>query len=103
VVTAEGRALADDAAATIAYPSRIRDVAHSYAELEQIRDDVTYLRAEGVVDAELIYIVIPDHRDNRTMIVISEMSRPLLEELARRFDPDAIAVQVDPNQPRVGY
>jgi hypothetical protein len=31
------------------------------------------------------------------------MSRPLLEELARRFGADAIAVQVDPNQPRVGY
>jgi hypothetical protein len=103
VVTAEGRTLAEEAASTIRFPSRIRDVTHSYAELQQIQTDVTYLRDEGVVDAELIYAVVPDQRDNRTMIVISEMSRPLLEELARRFGADAIAVQVDPNQPRVGY
>lgn len=103
VVTAEGRSLAEEAAATIAFPSRIRDVTHSYAELQQIQNDVTYLHDEGVVDAELIYRVVPDQRDNRTMIVISEMSRPLLEELARRFGADAIAVQVDPNRPNVGY
>lgn len=103
VVTAEGRTMAEEAAATIAFPSRIRDGTHSYAELEQIRDDVTYLRDEGVVDAELIYAVVPDQRDNRTMIVISEMSRPLLEELARRFGAHTIAIQVDPNQPQAGY
>jgi hypothetical protein len=103
VVTAEGRTLAEETGATIGFPYRIRDVTHSYAELQQIQTDVTYLRDEGVVDAELIYTVVPDQRDNRTMIVISEMSRPLLEELARRFDPDAIAIQVDPNQPRTGY
>jgi hypothetical protein len=103
VATEEGRSLADEVGATLTFPYRIREVAHSYAELEQIRNDVTYLRDEGVVDAELIYAVMPDQRDNRTMIVISEMSRQLLEELARRFDPDAIAIQVDPNQPRVGY
>jgi hypothetical protein len=103
VVTAEGRSLAEEAAATIAFPSRIRDVIYSYAELQQIQTDVTYLRDEGVVDAELIHIVVPDQRDNRTMIVISEMSRPLLEELARRFGADTIAIQVDPNRLRVGY
>jgi len=103
VVTDEGRALAEEVGATLTFPYRIRDVLHSYAVLQQIQTDVTYLRNEGVVDAELIFMVVPDHRDNRTMIVISEMSRPLLEELARRFDPDAIAIQVDPNQPRVGY
>jgi hypothetical protein len=103
VVTAEGRSRAEDAAATIAFPSRIREATHSYAELQQIQDDVTYLREQGVVDAELIYMVVPDQRDNRTMIVISEMSRPLLEELGRRFGADAIAVQIDPNRPNSGY
>jgi hypothetical protein len=103
VVTDEGRALAEEVGATLTFPFRTRDVTHSYAELQQIQTDVTYLSDEGVVDAELIYAVVPDHRDNRTMIVISKMTRPLLEELAKRYDPDAIAIQVDPNQPRVGY
>lgn len=98
VATAEGRALAEEAGTSLVFPYRIRDVTHSYAVLEQIQTDVTYLRDEGVVDAELIHIVIPDQRDNRTLIVISEMSRPLLEELARRFGADAIGIQVDPNR-----
>jgi hypothetical protein len=103
VVTDEGRALAEEVGATLTFPYRIRDVTHSYAELQQIQTDVTYLRNEGVVDADLIFGVVPDQRDNRTMIVISEMSRQLLEELARRFDADAIAIQVDPNPPQTGY
>jgi hypothetical protein len=102
-VTDEGRALAEEVGATLTFPYRIRDVTHSYAELQQIQTDVTYLRYEGVVDADLIFEVVPDQRDNRTMIVISEMSRQLLEELARRFDADAIAIQVHPNPPQTGY
>ena len=103
VVTSEGRSLVDAAGTTVTVPYRIRAVAHSYGELQQIQDDVTYLRSEGVVDAELIYEVLPDDRDNRTLIVMSDLSRPLLEELASRFPPGAIAVQVDPNQAPTGY
>jgi hypothetical protein len=102
-ITAEGRALADDAGAAMTVPHRIREVEHTYAELEHIKDDVTFLRDRGVVDAELIFKVVPDERDNRTLVVISAMSQPLLNELADRYDPDAIAVQVDPNPPRAGY
>jgi hypothetical protein len=35
-----------------------------------------------VAGADLIYMTAPDHRDNRTLIVISAMSQPLLEYLA---------------------
>jgi hypothetical protein len=33
-------------------------------------------------------------------VLEARLARPLLEELARRFGADAIAVQVDPNQPQ---
>lgn len=99
VATEAGRALLETA---IAVPHRIRDVAHSYGELQRIQDGVTFLASEGVTDAQLIYKTYPDQRDNRAAITISRMSRPLLEELVRRYPADAIAVQVDPNQPQVG-
>ncbi len=98
--TARGRALV--AAAGIAVPHRVRDVAHSAAELQRIQDDATMLASEGVIDAELIWRTLPDHRDNRALITIRGMSRSLLDALARRFPADALAVQVDPDQPMVG-
>ena len=63
-----GRATASLAseAAGFSVPVRIRDVTHSFTELQRIQDDVTRLRAEGVTDAGLIYQTSPDHRDNRT-------------------------------------
>ena len=103
VATSEGRSLAENAVITVTVPYCFRAVDHSYAELQQIQDDVTYLRSEGVVDAQLIYLVMPDQRDNRTLIVMSTLSRALLEELATRFPAEAIAVQIDPNQPPTGY
>ncbi len=90
--TGQGRTILETASFTV--PHRIRDVAHSYAELQKIQDDVTYLLAAGVTDAQLIFRITPDQRDDRTLITISRMSRPLLEELARRFGGDAIAIQV---------
>lgn len=94
--TDAGRALAEEIGPGLGFPFRIRDVDYSQAELEQIGYDSTMLVAQGVPDADLIYEVIPDWRDNRTLIVIREKSQPLLEALAQRFAPDAIAIQVDP-------
>jgi hypothetical protein len=93
-VTPRGRDLIE--AANIVVPHRIRDVAHGAGELRQIRDDATTLRARGVPGAELIYATVPDHRDNRALIVISAMSRPLLEYLAGHYPVDALAIQVQP-------
>ncbi|MGH2407889.1 MAG: hypothetical protein ACRDF7_07430 [Candidatus Limnocylindrales bacterium] len=93
--TGQGRTVLVEAA-TFSVPFRIRDVAHSYTELQQIQDDATRLLAAGVTDAQLIYMTLPDHRDDRTLITISRLSRPLLEELAKRFGSDAIAIRVAP-------
>jgi hypothetical protein len=93
-VTANGRAIVEAAGITVPY--RIRDVVHGAAELERIQHEATLLRSEGIPGAELIYATGPDYRDNRTIIVISAMSRPLLDALAERFPADAIAVRVNP-------
>ena len=77
---------------------RIRDVTHSTTELQKIQDDATRLHGQGVTDAVLIYETGPDFRDNRTWITIARFSRPLLDELARRFPPDALIVVVDPTR-----
>jgi hypothetical protein len=99
-VTQRGRDLL--AAAGITVPHRIRDVAHGATELRRIQDDVTFLRAQGVPGAELIFETVPDHRDNRALIVISAMSRPLLDYLAAHYAVDALAVEVNPAGPQGG-
>jgi hypothetical protein len=99
-VTPRGRELIE--AAGIAVPYRIRDVEFGAGELRRIQDDATFLGSRGVSGAELIFMTLPDHRDNRALIVISELSRPLLEYLAETYPVDAIAVQVDPSSPGAG-
>jgi hypothetical protein len=94
VVTPKGRTLIDGAGITAPY--RIRAVAHGATELQRIQDDATFLRAQGVSGAELIYATFPDYRDNRAVIVISAASQPLLEALTARYPADALAVQVKP-------
>jgi hypothetical protein len=98
--TPKGRQLLEAAAITI--PHRIRDVAHGASELRRIQDDVTVLGSRGVVGAELLFMTGPDHRDNRVLIGISAMSRPLLEYLAAHYPVDALAVQVSGVQPGGG-
>jgi len=92
--TAHGRTVLENT--SFGVPVRIRDVAHGAGELQKIQDDATRLYAQGVTDALLIYMTGPDYRDNRTWITVGRFSRPLLDELARRFPPDAVVVVVDP-------
>lgn len=94
VVTPHGADLI--ASAAISAPHRLRSVSHGAAELQRIQDDATFLRAQGVPGAELIYATAPDFRDNRAMIVISAASQPLLDALTARYPADALAVQVNP-------
>jgi hypothetical protein len=95
VVTPRGRGLVQAAGFTV--PVRIRDVTHGVTELVEIEQDVMTLRDQGVTGAELIFMVQPDYRDNRTLIGMTEMSEPLLVRLASIYPVDAIAVQVDPD------
>lgn len=92
--TPRGRDLIN--AAGITLPHRIRNVAHGSGVLRRIQDDVTFLHSRGVPNSELIYATLPDHRDNRTLIVISAMSPTLLEFLSTQYPADALALRVDP-------
>ena len=98
--TPRGRELIEAAGITVPY--RIREVTHGAAELRRIQDDVTLLGARGVPGSEVIFMTLPDHRDNRTLIVMSELDRALLEYLAGHYPVDALAVQVDPDFPGAG-
>jgi hypothetical protein len=93
-VTLRGRDLIE--AAGITTPHRIRSVTHGVAELEHIKNDITFLGAQGVADAGLIYITAPDWRDNRTLIGMKSISEQLLAALTARYPADALAVEVDP-------
>jgi hypothetical protein len=95
VVTPRGRELVQ--AARIGVPFRVRDVRHGAGELRHIQDDVTFLGSRGVPGAELIYMTVPDYRDNRALIALRSKSQPLLDYLAAHYPVDALAVQVDPN------
>jgi hypothetical protein len=94
-VTSRGRDLIN--AANISVPHRIREVTHGAAELRQIQDDVTFLHSRGVPDSELIFATIPDHRDNRTLIVMRAVSPGLVDYLTTHYPADALAIQVDPS------
>jgi hypothetical protein len=93
-VTPRGRQLIE--AAGIAVPYRIRDVKHGFKTLEAIKHEATFLGGQGVEGAELMFMTGQDHRDNRALIGLSAMSRPLLDYLAAHYPADAIAIQVDP-------
>src|SRR4051794_32704417 len=103
-VNQQGRQLID--ATTISLPHRTRDVKHGAKEIRHIQDDATFLRSRGAPGAELIYMTVADQRDNRALLVISAMSRPLLDYLAAHYPADALAIQVDaaiaPSEPVLG-
>jgi hypothetical protein len=96
-VTPRGRDLLQ--VASFSVPHHIRDVVHGATELRRIQDEATFLRSQGVAGAELIYATSPDQRDNRALIVISAMSRPLLEYLVGHYPADALAVEMRPIGP----
>jgi len=92
--TPRGRQLIETA--QIDVPYRIRQVAHGAAELERIQHDATFIGQRGAPDVQLMLMTLPDHRDNRALIGMSAMSRPLLDYLAAHYPADALAVQIDP-------
>jgi len=94
-VTQRGRDLLE--AAANAVPHRIRIVGHGTAELRRIQDEATFLHSQGVPGANLIYETLPDHRDNRTLLVIRARSDALLEVLASRYPAGTLAVEVNPD------
>lgn len=93
-VTQRGRELVEQVG--LAVPYTVRMVAHGTTELVRVQDEATGLVGEGVPGAELIYKTMPDHRDNRTLLVIRASNAALLEALATRFPEGTVAVQVSP-------
>jgi hypothetical protein len=94
VVTPRGATLID--AAKIPDPHRIRTVSHGTTELRRIQDDASSLAGRGVPNANLIVVTAPDWRDNRTLIVLTAPSQPLIDTLVGLYPADAVAIQVDP-------
>jgi Trypsin len=75
--------------------SALRQVTHSFGELEAIKHEATTLRAAGVPDADLIYMTGPDPRTNRIVVVVSAPSERLFRALADRFGTETIELLVD--------
>ena len=93
-VTDHGRELTQHVGLGVPYVIRI--VAHGTTELQQIQDEASRLVGKGVPGADLIYQIMPDHRDNRILLIIKATSDPLLQALATRFPEGTLAIEVRP-------
>lgn len=83
-------------------PATIRQVTHSYAELQGIAFEITKLNRPNDGARGLIYRIEPDERDNRLIVTIDRLDTALIAELGERFGADALAVRVDESIPRAG-
>jgi hypothetical protein len=81
---------------------RLRTVDRSYAQLERIKHDATFLVQAGLPDANAIYKTAPDFQHNRIIVTVDRTSDPLFAALASRYGTQAVAVRVEPNPPRFG-
>jgi hypothetical protein len=92
-----GRTAADAAVATLrsaGWTTRISSATASVAQLDQIADDVTRLTADGVPNADRIWMTEPDQMNNRVIVTVSELNSDLMAALASRFGTKLIAVRV---------
>lgn len=74
-------------------PNSLRNVTHSYADLERISDGIVELSRPGASGAGLVWEIAPDHLHNRLIVSVTEMNGKLLEQFATRFGT-AVAVRV---------
>ncbi len=95
--SARGRENLTTFRASIATPTRIRDVTRSFGELEALKHEITTLRAQGVPDADLLFKSTPDHKNNRIVIGVTKPSATLFRALRDRYGTGAIALLVDPD------
>ena len=78
----------------------VRDVPRSYGELEQLKYDVSRLRGSGIDGEETIYQVEPDWKHSRVILTVDQAHDGLLAEIAKRFGTEAVAVRVNPDEPK---
>jgi len=80
---------------------RIRPVKRSWAQLEQIRDEIVHLTTPGIVaDQEAIVAIEPDGPNNRLIITVDRLSGTLLRALTAMYGTEAIAIRHDPQYQR---
>jgi hypothetical protein len=100
--TAHGQSLAGQAvgwAAQLKASLHRRTVKHSVKALEQIRTELATSARKTMPDHDAIWLVEPDYANNRLIVTIDRHSPALLEDLAKRYGAQAVAVRVDTNKP----
>jgi hypothetical protein len=83
-------------------PRAVKMVKRSFAQLEQIKEDITTLVDAGVPDAADIVEVEPDDSHNRLVITVTSLSQPLLTSLAARYGAQSIAIRHSPDYQSAG-
>ena len=80
-------------------PLRGRQVKNSFKSLEKIKNEAI---DAPIPDSDAVFMTGPDPDQNRIMIFISRKSDSLLEELAKRYGTEAIAVRYVPGVTSTG-
>lgn len=91
VVSAAGREQAASFQADI--PVRIESVRHSRSYLKHIMDSAVGPRGRAAVT---VWSTFPDAANNRVILQVTSLPRPFLTQLARAYDPSAVALVVAP-------
>lgn len=91
VVSTAGREQAASFQADI--PVRVQKVRHSRRYLKHIMDSATGTRDRAAVT---VWSTFPDAANNRVILQVTSLPRPFLTQLARAYDPSALALVVAP-------
>jgi hypothetical protein len=75
----------------------VRKVERSLAEMEQLAYEVSRVRGSGMAGEEVIFRTEPDWKNNRIILVVSDVHDGLFKFLADTFGTEALAVRVDPD------
>lgn len=82
-------------------PQRIRTVQRSWAQFEQIRDDIVSATTSKLgPELDTIVEMEPDGPNNRLVITVDSLSKDLLAALAALYGTEAIAIRYDPQHQR---
>jgi hypothetical protein len=96
VATARGRVLADQwSGLGWEVPIRIRTVTRSFAELEQIKNDLIDI-TRGLPGSEYIRLTMGDSERNRVIIGVQRLTDAVAGAIVERYGTDVVAVLVDP-------
>ena len=92
--TPKGLKLAQKVDAAI--PRRTVPAMRSYKQLEDIKDEIIFLDKAGFVGADAIWKTQPDEEHNRIIVTVNRLDNALMDQLAKIYGTQAIAVHVEP-------